>query len=83
MLAQEKQLSIADLAGMLRNLPPSAPAAPPETRVVRAVFGNTALRPSLEETPIAPSAEEALLLRARREQHGRLRLVREDETGGE
>ena len=60
---------------------PAAPPAPPETRVVRAVFGNAALKPV--ETPIAAGADEALLLRALREQHGALRLVPNEEADGE
>lgn len=85
MLEHERQLSIQDLAAMLRDVPAAEPAAPPETRVVRAVFGNTALKasPEPEETPVVPSEAEALLLRALRARIGPPRLVPNDETGGE
>lgn len=57
----------------------AAPPPAPETRVVRPVFGNTALK----EQPIGQSEGEVLLLQALRERHGPLRaIVPEEDDGG-
>jgi len=78
----ERRLSIQDVAALL---PASAePTPPPETKVVRLVAGNTALRPVAVADEDEQPRDEQLFLRAVRMQgaaRGLLRVVEEEDGG--
>lgn len=77
----QSRVAALDAAAAGGTPQPSPGAAP---RVVRPVFPRTAGNAALRAEQDAEAAEsEALLLRALRERHGPLRLVPNDETGGE
>jgi putative transposase len=75
-LAAERTLSIRDVAALLPQT--EAPAPKPEPKIIRPVFGNTALAPRVVETPNEQPADELALIRAMR----RLSVVRTPEDGG-
>lgn len=55
MLDAERTMDIRDVAALLAKATPEAPPAPAEARLVRPVFGNTALKPKAQ-----PELEEEL-----------------------
>jgi transposase InsO family protein len=65
-LDAERKMTIEQVAAML---PAAAPPPPPATKIVRPVFGNTALKPRADELP-EQSEAEILLMRGLRAVHG-------------
>jgi putative transposase len=73
----ERKMSIRDVAAMLPDSP--EPAQPPERRVVRPVFGNTAMRARPEADADREAADDKFFDAIRRNAE-RLKVVRDDEN---